>query len=155
MRGEILSTHVGLFPKAFFALTLRSNSCVWSRAHPSPCPLPLEGRGKRSAPVILLWGNNRRANGPHRRADLGRSRLELVVRACDPDLFRARLGLGLPVHRVRHGLAHLGEPPFSPRHAVLAPASEDAGLRSVESEFELFVGCHNFVLITTPLSQAG
>jgi hypothetical protein len=30
-----------------------------------------------------------------------------------------------------------------------------AGFEAVESEFELFVGCHNFVLITTPLSQGG
>src|ERR1035437_5751888 len=82
------------------------------------------------------------------------SYFQAAIRAGHPDLFRARRGLRLPIHRVRHRLAHPGKPPLRPRHALLALPPKDARLGAVESEFELFVGCHNFVLITTPLSQA-
>jgi hypothetical protein len=80
---------------------------------------------------------------PRRHADLGSSNLHFSVRAGHPDLFRSRFGLHLPVHRTGDGGAHFGEPPLRPRHACFATPAENRGGRSVESKFELFVGCHN------------
>ncbi len=82
------------------------------------------------------------------------SNFQTAVCASHPDLLRLRLCCVRPVHCVFHGLAHPGEPPLRARHARARPAI-NAALGGVESEFELLVGCHNVVLITTPLSPTG
>jgi pimeloyl-ACP methyl ester carboxylesterase len=92
------------------------------------------------APAIpLLWADNRRVGEPQGRADLGRSNLHRAVRAGHPDLFRARLGCGLPVHRVLHGLAHFGKPPVGAGDASFAFSGESFRRQAAETEFELFV----------------
>jgi hypothetical protein len=84
-------------------------------------------------------------------------RLHFTVHAVENNLFCGRLPIGGPVHGAGNGGPHLVEPPLAACDACFAPPAVDAGLRAVESEFELLVGCHNinFNYDTTLAEEVG
>jgi len=75
----------------------------------------------------------------------------LRLGAVQPGLRGLRLAGGLPVHCLRYFPAHLREPPGGTDHAVFVLTAGRVALGAVETEFELFVGSHNFLIITTPV----
>ena len=112
---------------------------------------------KKNAPVMLLWGNNRRAmvflqgkasssrgaaplpDSPERASSAATKLFRKI------NLLRPRGPCRLPIHRFVHHLAHLLKPPICPAHAPLSASDRIAGFSFSENQFHLFVGCHNIL----------
>src|SRR5271170_2607927 len=73
------------------------------------------------------------------------SRLQFAFYTRKHDLLRTRRSFRLPVNGAGDGFAHSGKPPLSTRHACFIAPAKNMCWRSIKTEFELLVGCHNFV----------